>query len=73
LRRDRIGSFTEKGGPGFDYIAMERIGVHYHNEADRELILGYTANHPNLLQFFCKNLVEKSKTMKWWRAQDHLC
>jgi Cdc6-like AAA superfamily ATPase len=31
---------------------MESIGVHYHNREDRELILGYTACHPNLLQFF---------------------
>lgn len=37
---------------------MEGIGVHYENDSDTELILGYTARHPNLLQFFCKYLIE---------------
>jgi hypothetical protein len=43
---------------------MESIGVHYHNREDRELILGYTACHPNLLQFFCKSLVEEIEKHK---------
>lgn len=38
---------------------LKSIGIHYKNPEDRELILGYTACHPNLLQFFCKNLIEK--------------
>lgn len=38
---------------------MESIGVHYKKPEDRKLILDYTARHPNLLQFFCKHLVEK--------------
>ncbi|MCK4763326.1 MAG: hypothetical protein KAW12_14100 [Candidatus Aminicenantes bacterium] len=37
---------------------MESIGVQYKNLEDRELILGYTGCHPNLLQFFCKKLIE---------------
>lgn len=38
---------------------MESIGVKYHNENDRELIFHYTAGHPNLIQFFCKHLLEQ--------------
>jgi Cdc6-like AAA superfamily ATPase len=38
---------------------MESIGVHYQDNEDRELILEYTACHPNLLQFFCVQLIEK--------------
>jgi hypothetical protein len=38
---------------------MESIGIHYHRNEDRELILEYTARHPNLIQFFCKQLVDK--------------
>ena len=36
---------------------MESIGVHYQDEKDRELILEYTARHPNLLQFICEKLI----------------
>jgi hypothetical protein len=38
---------------------MESIGVHYKNPEDRHLILKYTASHPNLMQFFCQQLVKK--------------
>lgn len=38
---------------------MESMGIHYRREEDRELILEYTACHPNLIQFFCKHLVDK--------------
>lgn len=38
---------------------MANIGIGYDNPDDRELILEYTSNHPNLIQFFCKNLIEK--------------
>ena len=38
---------------------MESIGIHYHRNEDRKLILEYTARHPNLMQFFCKKLVDK--------------
>jgi hypothetical protein len=38
---------------------MANIGISYENPADRELILQYTALHPNLVQFFCKHLIEK--------------
>jgi hypothetical protein len=38
---------------------MESIGVHYKNPEDRNLILEFTARHPNLMQFFCKQLVKK--------------
>jgi hypothetical protein len=38
---------------------MESIGVHYNKNQDRDLILEYTARHPSLLQFFCKQLMKK--------------
>lgn len=38
---------------------MESLGIHYHGNHDRELILEYTARHPNLMQFFCTQLVKK--------------
>ncbi|MCP4153122.1 MAG: hypothetical protein GY757_35650 [bacterium] len=38
---------------------MANIGIEYADPQDRELILDYTACHPNLLQFFCKNLIDK--------------
>ncbi|NIR06294.1 MAG: AAA family ATPase [Candidatus Aminicenantes bacterium] len=38
---------------------MEKIGVRYKNPEVRDPILEYTARHPNLIQFFCKKLVEK--------------
>jgi Cdc6-like AAA superfamily ATPase len=38
---------------------MDSIGVQYQNIEDRELILEYTACHPNLLQFFCEELIDK--------------
>jgi histone H3/H4 len=47
---------------------MGSIGVHYKNKEDREIILKYTASHPNLIQFFCKHLVEKIEKHK--RTED---
>jgi hypothetical protein len=38
---------------------MANIGIDYENPLDRNLILEYTSRHPNLIQFFCKNLIEK--------------
>ena len=38
---------------------MKSIGVEYLDKADREVILEYTACHPNLLQFYGKYLIEK--------------
>ncbi|MFC2155077.1 AAA family ATPase [Acidobacteriota bacterium] len=38
---------------------MKRIGIKYSNDITRELILEYTSYHPNLIQFFCKRLVEE--------------
>ncbi len=38
---------------------MASIGIRYENDSLHDLILGYTACHPNLLQFFCQHLVEK--------------
>jgi AAA+ ATPase superfamily predicted ATPase len=38
---------------------MEKIGIHYNNQSDTDIILDYTGCHPNLLQFFCQQLVEK--------------
>jgi hypothetical protein len=47
---------------------MESIGINYKNNDHRELILSYTACHPNLLQFFCKHLIEKIE--KHQRVED---
>jgi Cdc6-like AAA superfamily ATPase len=38
---------------------MESIGIQYKNEIDRDLILEFTGCHPNLLQFYCIELIEK--------------
>jgi hypothetical protein len=38
---------------------MRSIGIDYHDLSDRELILEYTACHPNLLQFYGKHLIER--------------
>jgi len=38
---------------------MKSIGIEYHDKADREVILEYTARHPNLLQFYGKYLIER--------------
>lgn len=38
---------------------MKSIGIEFHDKADREVILEYTARHPNLLQFYGKYLIEK--------------
>jgi GTPase SAR1 family protein len=38
---------------------MESIGIKYNNPGDKTLILQHTSRHPNLLQFFCKSLLEK--------------
>lgn len=38
---------------------LANIGITYNDPADKELILDYTSSHPNLLQFFCKHLIEK--------------
>ncbi len=40
-------------------VPMKSIGVNYKADEDRECILSYTSCHPNLLQFFCKNLIKK--------------
>ncbi len=40
-------------------IPMERIGVRYHDPDDRDLVLHHTSRHPNLLQFFCVQLIER--------------
>lgn len=49
-RESAIGLIT---GP------MKSIGVEYACKGDKELILEYTACHPNLLQFFGRHLIEK--------------
>jgi len=38
---------------------MESIGIKYDNPGDKILILQHTSCHPNLIQFFCKSLVER--------------
>jgi hypothetical protein len=38
---------------------LESIGIKYKNQVDRDLILEYTGCHPNLLQFYCVQLIEK--------------
>ncbi|MCX6580082.1 MAG: ATP-binding protein [Candidatus Aminicenantes bacterium] len=49
-RNDALNLITEP---------MANMGIAYNEPADRNLILAYTASHPNLIQFFCKKLVEK--------------
>ncbi|NIR06308.1 MAG: AAA family ATPase [Candidatus Aminicenantes bacterium] len=43
---------------------MQSIGVHYWNLLDRDLILEYTGCHPNLMQFYCQQLIEKIECHK---------
>lgn len=43
---------------------MEAIGVKFDKPDDLDLILKYTSCHPNLLQFFCKNLIESIEQHK---------
>ncbi|MFX0136664.1 MAG: ATP-binding protein [Candidatus Hodarchaeota archaeon] len=40
---------------------MEQIGIRYDNPEDRLLILKHTSCHPNLIQFFCRGLVDRIK------------
>ncbi len=43
---------------------MNNMGIDYRDDEDKELIYDYTSRHPNLLQFFCKQLVERVKRHK---------
>lgn len=38
---------------------MEGMGIYYENDNIRELLLEYTSSHPSLLQFFCRQLVDR--------------
>lgn len=38
---------------------MASIGIKYADDEDKKRILQHTSCHPNLIQFFCKNLVER--------------
>ncbi|NIR04994.1 MAG: hypothetical protein GTN82_06175, partial [Candidatus Aminicenantes bacterium] len=40
---------------------MESMDIRYKNKKDVKLILDYTGCHPNLIQFYCRRLVEKVK------------
>lgn len=55
----QLGPLEKKFAMDLITEPMANIGISYENHEDRELILGYTSHHPNLLQFFCKHLIEK--------------
>lgn len=54
----RLGKLKESDARALVLGPMEAIGVKYDKPDDLNLILNYTSCHPNLLQFFCKNLIE---------------
>jgi hypothetical protein len=55
----QLGPLEKKFAMDLITEPMANIGIRYKNPEDRELILAYTSHHPNLLQFFCKHLIEK--------------
>jgi GTPase SAR1 family protein len=55
----RLGKLKEPDARALISEPMKSIGMAYDNLDDRDFILQYTSCHPNLLQFFCKNLVEQ--------------
>ncbi|NIM16575.1 MAG: AAA family ATPase [Candidatus Aminicenantes bacterium] len=55
----QLGPLEKKFAMDLITEPMANIGISYENPEDRELILGYTSHHPNLIQFFCKHLIEK--------------
>jgi hypothetical protein len=55
----KLGPLGEKYALDLITEPMGNIGISYDNPDDRRLILKYTSCHPNLLQFFCKQLIEK--------------
>jgi len=55
----KLGPLEEEYALDLITEPMRNIGINYENPEVRHLILGYTSCHPNLLQFFCKQLIEK--------------
>jgi len=55
----QLSQLKEKEALSLITEPMQSIGISYDNNDDRKLILEYTSCHPNLIQFFCKSLIEK--------------
>ncbi len=60
----RLGKLQERDAEALITEPMKAIGMEYANPEDRELLLQYTSCHPNLLQFFCKKLIERVEQHK---------
>jgi Cdc6-like AAA superfamily ATPase len=60
----RLEPLEEEAAKNLITEPMKSIGIRYNDPDDRKLILEYTARHPTLLQFFCKQLVEKVEKHK---------
>jgi len=52
----RLGPLEEREALEMITQSMERIGVRFNNPEDKRLILDYTGNHPNMLQYFWKHI-----------------
>lgn len=65
----RLGPLNPKHARDLIGEPMANIGIGYQNDRDKALIMEYTARHPNLIQFFCKNLIEKLEE----NAEDTSC
>lgn len=55
----KLGPLDDEAALNLITEPMENIGISYHNETDRNLILKYTSQHPSLLQFYCRQLVKR--------------
>lgn len=55
----RLGPLNPKHARDLIAEPMANIGIGYQSDREKELIMEYTARHPNLIQFFCKHLIEK--------------
>jgi Cdc6-like AAA superfamily ATPase len=60
----RLEPLEEEAAKDLITEPMKSIGIRYNDPDDRKLILEYTACHPALLQFFCKQLVKKVEKHK---------
>jgi len=54
----QLGPLEKKYAVDLITEPMANIGIRYENALDKELIMEYTSCHPNLIQFFCKQLIE---------------
>ena len=54
-----LGPLEEKYALDLVTEPMANIAIKYNNPVDKHIILEYTSYHPNLMQFFCRKLVER--------------